>query len=172
MQGLARRIEALLAPVFSAMAILGALAGAAIVGLIGASVAMRHVVSAPFRFTEELVGLLMTAAFFLALPLVTLRAEHVRVRFIVGALPSASRSVVAAMANLLGLVFCAWFVWLALPWFEFALQRGIRTEVARLLMFPWMALLPLSLLFTALAFAVRCLADGKAGPPHTKTGSR
>jgi len=170
-QGLARRIEALLAPVFLAMAILAALAGAAIVGLVGASVAMRHVVNAPFRFTEELVGLLMTAAFFLALPLVTLRSEHVRVRFIVGALPSRPRALVASMASLLGLAFCTWFVWLALPWFEFAFERGIRTEVARLLMYPWMALLPLSLLFTALAFAVRCLAEvAGARPPPAGRG--
>ena len=87
MPGIARRLEALLAPVFLALAILAALAGAAIVGLVGASVAMRHFANAPFRFTEELVGLLMTAAFFLALPLVTLRADHVRVQFFISALP-------------------------------------------------------------------------------------
>ena len=170
MPGIARRLEALLAPVFLALAILAALSGAAIVGLVGASVAMRHFANAPFRFTEELVGLLMTAAFFLALPLVTLRAEHVRVQFFVSALPSGIRCVVAVMANLLGLAFCLWFVWLALPWFEFAFQRSIKTEVARLLMYPWMLLLPLSLLLSALAFAVRCLADREWGRPDAETG--
>ena len=158
MPGFARRVERLLAPVLRALAILAALAGAAIVGLIGASVAMRHFANAPFRFTEELVGLLMTAAFFLALPLVTLRAEHVRVQFFVNALPPRLRWAVAVMANLLGLAFCLWFVWLALPWFEFAFQRSIKTEVARLLMYPWMALLPLSLLLSALAFSIRSLS--------------
>ena len=74
---IANRIERLLAPVFVAMAVLAALAGGAIVILIGASVTMRYFAFAPFRFTEELVGLLMTAAFFLALPLATLRAKHV-----------------------------------------------------------------------------------------------
>ena len=170
MPELARRVEALLVPVFSTMAILAALAGAAIVGLIGASVAMRHFANAPFRFTEELVGLLMTAAFFLALPLVTLRSEHVRVRLFVGALPPGIRRAVAVMANLFGLTFCLWFVWLAIPWFEFAFQRGIRTEVARLLMYPWMVLLPLSLLLSALAFAVRCINDRARARPGTGTG--
>lgn len=141
------------------MAILAALAGAAIVVLIGASVAMRHFVNAPFRFTEELVGLLMTAAFFLALPLVTLRAEHVRVKFFVNALPHGIRYLIVVMANLFGLAFCLWFAWLAWPWFEFAFERSIKTEVARLLMYPWMMLLPLSLFLSALAFAVRSLAD-------------
>ena len=160
MPGFARRIEALLDPVFSVLAILAALAGAAIVGLIGTSVVMRHLANAPFRFTEELVGLLMTAAFFLALPLVTLRAKHVRIQFFVNALPIKIRCAVAVVANLLGLTFCLWFVWLALPWFEFAFQRSIRTEVARLLMYPWMVLLPLSLLLSAFAFAVRSFTDG------------
>lgn len=169
--GFARRAERLLAPVLWVLAVLGALAGAAIVGLIGASVTMRHFANAPFRFTEELVGLLMTAAFFLALPLVTLRAEHVRVQFFVNALPPRLRWAVAVMANLLGLAFCIWFVWLALPWFEFAFQRSIRTEVARLLMYPWMALLPLSLLLSAVAFAIRSLADMDGNRPEAGTAA-
>ena len=70
-----------------ALAVLAAIAGAMIVGLIGISVAMRYLAYAPFRFTEELVGLLMTGAFFLALPLVTLRGDHVRVLILVSNLP-------------------------------------------------------------------------------------
>ena len=83
----AARLECWFRPIYVALAVLAAVAGAAIVALIGASVAMRHLANAPFRFTEELVGLLVTAAFFLALPLVTLKAEHVRVQILVAALP-------------------------------------------------------------------------------------
>ena len=131
---------------------------------------MRHFANAPFRFTEELVGLLMAAAFFLALPLVTLRSEHVRVRLVIRALPPMIRRAVAVMANLFGFTFCLWFVWLALPWFEFAFQRSIRTEVARLLMYPWMALLPLSLFLSALAFAIRIFDGGAPDRPNAETG--
>lgn len=169
MPGIARRVEALLVPVFFALAILAAIAGAAIVGLVGTSVAMRHFVNAPFRFTEELVGLLMTAAFFLALPLVTLRAEHVRVQFFVNALAPRIRWAVAILANLFGVAFCLWFVWLSLPWFEFAFLRSIKTEVARLLMYPWMALLPFSLMLSSLAFAVRSLAGKTGDRPEVET---
>ncbi|WP_421858532.1 TRAP transporter small permease [Oricola sp.] len=160
----ARAADRWLTPVFTGLAVLAALAGGAIVVLIGASVAMRHAVNAPFRFTEELVGLLMTAAFFLALPLVTLRAEHVRVHLIVGQLPPAAARVVAFAAGAFGIVFCLWYFYLCLPWFEFAFQRNIKTEVARLLMYPWMAVIPVSLLLTSLAFAVRAVA----GEPPTK----
>lgn len=149
------RAEGWLTPVFVAMAVLAAAAGGAIVVLIGASVAMRYFAFAPFRFTEELVGLLMTAAFFLALPLVTLRAEHVRVLVLVAALPDRADRWARVLAGLFGAVFCLWFLALGMPWLEFAFDRNIRTEVGRLLMYPWMALLPLSMLLTALAFLVR-----------------
>jgi len=137
------------------MAVVAAIAGSLIVGMIGASVTMRYLAYAPFRNTEELVGLLMTAAFFLALPLVTLRAEHVRVLIIVSSLPDRASRWLAVVAGLFGAAFCLWFFALCLPWLEFAFDRGIKTEVGRLLMYPWMALLPLSMLLTALAFLLR-----------------
>ncbi|MGI9449219.1 MAG: TRAP transporter small permease subunit, partial [Geminicoccaceae bacterium] len=78
MSAVALRAEQWMMPVFRGLAVLGAIAGGAIVLLIGISVAMRHVARTPLHVTEELVGLLMTSAFFLALPLVTLKADHVR----------------------------------------------------------------------------------------------
>ena len=165
-QAAAIRIEKLLAPVFSAMAVLAALAGGAIVVLIGASVTMRYFAFAPFRFTEELVGLLMTAAFFLALPLATLRVEHVRVLVIVSALPERAARPVSILAALFGTAFCLWFLALCLPWLEFAFDRSIKTEVGRLLMYPWMALLPLSMALSMVSFLVR----GVSGSLQRKTG--
>lgn len=155
-----RRVEAWLTPVFIAMAVLAAIAGSAIIGLIGTSVTMRYLAYAPFRHTEELVGLLMTAAFFLALPLVTLRAEHVRVLILVSSLPDRAGRWMAVVAGLFGAAFCLWFFVLCLPWLEFAFDRNIKTEVGRLLMYPWMALLPLSMLLTALAFLIRGAPGG------------
>jgi TRAP-type transport system small permease protein len=153
-QGIAAHIREFMTPVFIAMAVLAALAGCAIVLLIGASVTMRYFASAPFRFTEELVGLLMTAAFFLALPLATLRAEHVRVLVLVSALTDRARSWIGRLAALLGAAFCLWFLVLCLPWLEFAIDRNIKTEVGRMLMYPWMALLPLSMALSIVAFLV------------------
>lgn len=162
----ANRIERLLTPAFVVMAVLAALAGGAIVVLIGASVTMRYFAFAPFRFTEELVGLLMTAAFFLALPLATLRAEHVRVLVLVSALPKKAARSVSMLAALFGVAFCLWFLALCLPWLEFAFDRNIKTEVGRLLMYPWMALLPLSMALSMVAFLVR----GASGDGGRKTG--
>lgn len=149
------RLERWLRPVYTLCAALATLAGIAIVVLVGASVTMRHVANAPFRFTEELVGLLMTSAFFLALPLVTLNAQHVRVQILVASLPSKIAAWVSVIAALFGICFTLWFFWLCVPWMEFAFSRNIKTEVGRLLMYPWMAVLPFSMLLTAFAFFLR-----------------
>lgn len=151
------RLENGLRRLYVALAILATLAGIGIIVLVATSVAMRYWADAPFRFTEELVGLLMTAAFFLALPLVTLNADHVKVQILVSALPARVASVMALIAAAFGVTFCVWFFVLGLPWFEFAYQRSIKTEVGRLLMYPWMALLPLSMLLTAVAFIIRAI---------------
>lgn len=150
-----QQAERWLRHVFVLMAVLATTACVIIIALVGASVTMRHMAHAPFRFTEELVGLLMTAAFFLALPLVTLNAKHVRVQVLVASLPAREARWLSILAGAFGVVFAFWFFWLCIPWFEFAYQRNIKTEAARLLMYPWMAILPLSMLLASIAFAVR-----------------
>jgi len=150
-----QQIERMLRHLFILLAAIATLAGVTIVALVGASVTMRHLARAPFRFTEELVGLLMTAAFFLALPLVTLNAEHVRVQILVSTLPRRFARWVSVTAALFGVAFTVWFLWLCVPWLEFAYTRNIKTEVGRLLMYPWMAVLPVSMLLTSIAFALR-----------------
>ena len=127
---------------------------------------MRHLAQAPFHFTEELVGLLMTSAFFLALPLVTLNADHVRVQILIASLPVRWKHRVSAIAAIFGVLFTLWFFWLCLPWLEFAYVRNIKTEVGRLLMYPWMAIPPLSMLLCSVAFALRALDSDPNSQPH------
>jgi TRAP-type C4-dicarboxylate transport system permease small subunit len=155
------QLENRLRQLFVGLAVVATLAGVIIVMLVGASVVMRHIAQTPFRFTEELVGLLMTTAFFLALPLVTLNAEHVRVQILVNSLPKRMAQLVSIAAGLFGVVFTVWFCWLCLPWFEFAYERNIKTEVGRLVMYPWMSVLPLSMLLTSIAFAIRTASGFK-----------
>ena len=152
------RYEKWLESLFVTMAVLGAASGVLIIGLIGASVTMRYLAYAPFRFTEELVGLLMTTAFSLVLPLITLRSNHVRVLMLFTYLPRHTKRVFNILSGVFGFAFCLWFFLLCLPWVEFTLDRKIKTEVGRILMYPWMALMPLSFLLTGLAFFIRGLS--------------
>ncbi len=131
------------------------LALAAIVGIIVASVVMRRVVGSPLYYTEELVGLLLCASLFLALPMVTVKAQHVRVTFLASALGPRGRTALAVLASAVTLAFCGWYLIEALPWLEFAFKRNIRTEAASLRLAPWMAVPPVSVALCALLVLVR-----------------
>ena len=150
-----KKCEKWLESLFVTLAVAGAACGILIIGLIGAGVGMRYLAYAPLRYTEELVGLLMTAAFSFVLPLVTLRSKHVRVLMVLTYLPEPQKRVFNILAGILGLVFCTWFFLLCLPWVEFAFDRKIKTEVGRILMYPWMIVMPLSFLLTGFAFFLR-----------------
>ena len=126
-----------------------------IVGLVTVSVILRRFAGTPLHITEDVVGLLLTAMLFLGLPLVTLRAQHVRVSIVSNALEPRFGGAVRIAAILVGLVFFGWIFVKALPWVEFAWKRNLKSEMARLLLYPWMAALPLSVGLTWAIFAAR-----------------
>ncbi|MFV0492791.1 MAG: TRAP transporter small permease [Pseudorhodobacter sp.] len=138
-----------------AMAVLASLCMVGIVGVIVAGVVMRRFANAPLHITEDVVGLMLSAALFLALPLVTLRAQHVRVAIVANALQRRFATAVHVGAMLVGLFFFGWIFMKALPWLEFAWGRNLKSETARLLLYPWMAVLPLSMAVIWMIFAAR-----------------
>jgi len=127
----------------------------AMVALVVLSVAMRHLAGAPFRFTEELVGLLLCATLFLALPQVTLSGSHVRVGLLERYLGARGRRVLGVLAAGVMVAFCLWFTIEALPWLDFAFRRTLKSEASRLLLYPWMATAPLSLALSGLIAITR-----------------
>ena len=155
MRGLVIGLERLLTQLARFCGALSGLALASIVGIIVASVVMRRVVGSPLYYSEELVGLLLCASLFLALPLVTVQAQHVRVTFLVSALGRRGRGLLAVAAAAVMLAFCAWYLVEALPWLEFAFKRNIRSEAASLRLAPWMAVPPLSVALCGLLVLVR-----------------
>ncbi len=168
---LARRLDPALGHLARLCGALSALALAAIVAIIVSSVVMRRLAGSPLYYTEELVGLLLGTALFLALPMVTRQASHVRVTFVAEFLPTRWRSTLAVSAAAVMLVFCAWFLLEAIPWLEFAFRRNIRSEAANLRLAPWMAVLPASIALCALQVLVRVLAgEPDALPGHGDQG--
>lgn len=147
-----------------AMAALSTLSMAAIVAIIVTSVTMRRFANTPLHLTEDVVGLMLSTALFLALPLVTLRSQHIRVTIVLDALGPRFGAPMRVAALLVGLVFFGWIVWVSIPWFEFAWLRNLKTETARILLYPWMAALPLSLAAIWLIFFGRLV--GLLEPEH------
>lgn len=157
MQALRHHLSRGLEGLALAMAWMAALCMVGIVAIITAGVVMRRFANAPLHITEDVVGLMLSAMLFLGLPLVTLRSQHVRVSIVANALQPRLSLAVHLAAMLVGVVFFGWIFVKALPWLDFAFARNLRTETARLLLYPWMAVLPLSVGLTGVIFAARLL---------------
>lgn len=151
-----------------ALALLSALAMVGIVVIIVTSVVMRRFANAPLHITEDMVGLMLSVALFLSVPYVTLRSKHVRVAIVAEAASKRLQPVLAGAAMLVGVVFFGWIFLESLPWLEFAWKRGLKTETARILLYPWMAMLPLSIGLTWVIFVFRLFGLYEA-ERHTST---
>ena len=158
---LARKLEAWLGHLARLLYALSAMALFTIVGIIVASVVMRRLAGSPLYYTEELVGLLLSATLFLALPMVTRESSHVRVTFLASFLPERGRAILAICAGGVMLAFCGWFLLEAIPWLEFAFKRNIKSEAASLRLAPWMAVLPVSVTLSGLLVLVRVVTGSE-----------
>lgn len=141
-----------LALAFAAFAALGL---SAIVGIIVTSVVMRKFANTPLHITEEVVGLLLSVALFLGLPMVTLRAKHVHVSLLTTYVRGKAKTALQIAGLAVAIVFFGWLIWETIPWFEFAFKRNLKTETTRILLYPWMMLMPLSLAVTGLILIAR-----------------
>ncbi|PLS21401.1 TRAP transporter small permease [Amylibacter cionae] len=152
-----------------------ALGMVSIVGIIMYSVLMRKFANSPVHITEEVVGLLLSVSLFLGLPMVTLKAKHVRVALLADRLKGSLQTGIQIAALLVGIVFFSWLIYETIPWFEFAFKRSLKTETSRILLYPWMALMPLSLFLTLVIFVARLFGIidriPKSDPDHPISGS-
>jgi TRAP-type C4-dicarboxylate transport system permease small subunit len=138
-----------------ACATLAAISLMAIVAIIVTSVMMRKFANSPLHITEEVVGLLLSVALFLGLPLVTLRGKHVHVSLLTSVTKGKLKVTLQVAGLLIGVSFFSWLIWEAIPWFDFAFKRNLKTETTRILLYPWMALMPFSLSITGAIFVAR-----------------
>ncbi|WP_078059304.1 TRAP transporter small permease [Tropicimonas marinistellae] len=157
---MARSFGSLLARVLRGFAFACALAGslgiAAIVCIISTSVVMRKL-GTPLHVTEEVVGLLLSVSLLLALPMVTLRSQHVRVALLVNAAGGVWLRALRLLGLVLSLVFFGWLMLEIVPWFEFAYDRSLKTQTSRLLLYPWMAVMPVTIVLTIAILLARLL---------------
>lgn len=157
---MARSLGSLVAQALRGLALACALAAAmgiaAIVCIISTSVVMRKL-GTPLHVTEEVVGLLLSVSLLLALPLVTLRAQHVRVALLVNATRGVALRVLQVLGLLLSVVFFGWLMVEVVPWFEFAYDRNLKTQTSRLLLYPWMAVMPVTIVLTMAILLARLL---------------
>ena len=79
----------------------------------------------------------------------------VRITVLISTLATKYQSIAIKFSRLFGMSFCIWLLFLAIPWVEFAFDRNIKTEVGRLLLYPWMLIIPVSITLTMGAFILQ-----------------
>jgi len=144
-----------------------AAACAGILGLVLAAVVMRYAVASPFRFTEELSGLLLSAMAFLALPFAMASNANIRVTLLTERLGPLPRRIFWVIGQAIMVAFCAIFAWEAWGIAEFTIRLNLSSEQARLQLGPWTALMPAGFAFTgfiAAWLALRPPPEDKAEP--------
>ncbi|MBJ3777136.1 TRAP transporter small permease [Acuticoccus mangrovi] len=119
-------------------------------GVILVSVVMRYIVGAPLAFGEELVGLAFAGIVFLMLPYCEYTGQNIRITLLVERYPPALRRVADAVARLLTAFFCLAFAWLSYDFTATSYQWEVRTLVANLIAWPWMAIMPVGMVLTVI----------------------
>ena len=123
---------------------LSSFAGFGIVSIVMLSVFQRYVLKSPLSFSEELVGLLLSSMLFLSLPYITNTDKHVKITLITDFLKKKYKTWLTIIAYIINLIFSLWMLIETIEWMEFAIKLNLKTENSRLLLSPWMAVLPLS----------------------------
>ena len=126
---------------------------AAILGLVVTAVVMRYAIAAPFRFTEELSGLLLSAMAFLALPFAMIGNANIRVSLVTERLGPLGRRLAWVIGQVIMVAFCGIFAWEGFGLADFTWRLNLMSEQARLPLGPWVMLMPLCLGFTGLVAA-------------------
>ena len=138
------------------MVALAALAGLGMVVMVSVGVVMRYFLNSPLNFTEEVVGLLLSASLFLMLPYLTLHDKHVQITLLTQHPSEKVRWSLRILKQLVTLAFFAWMLYETIPWLKFAMKLNLKTEISRLPLLPWMAILPISFFLTGIA-SLLCL---------------
>ena len=150
-------LERAFAAVARWMAYAGALALLVMTALVVVSSVMRYFVGSPFRFTEELVALFYMSMVFLAIPLVTMNDSHVAVSVMPERVEVRFRSLLRVGAALVIIVFCAWFAYEAFSWMDHSRRLNSKSEQADFVLWPWMAVIPVTMAFVTLIAVFRLL---------------
>ncbi len=150
-----RHIEPALAWVSRALLVSAAVSVLAMTALVALSVVMRYFVGSPFAFTEELVALLYLAMVFFTIPVSTMRREHIVVNVCVERAGPRSQRLLAVAAAMVMIVFAVWFVYETFAFTTFSKKLDARSDHVGILLWPWMAIMPLTIALAGLIALVQ-----------------
>lgn len=138
------------------MNLLAAVAAVLMSFLVFSSAVMRYVVGTPFTFSDELTGLLFVSMAFLSMPLGLALRRHINVDVVTRSLRGAWLHLADIASSVVVTVFGVWFAYESYQFAEFSFELNSRSDVGALLLWPWMALLPLCTAIVVLVVIGQC----------------
>lgn len=118
--------------------------------LIFVSTLMRYLGGRPLRFSDELAGLLFLSLTFLCLPYVLNKGRHIRIEVLINLMPLRAAKVMDFIGVLVLLAFCSIFAFESWKFMSFSFALNSRTDISSILLWPWMSLMPFSMVLCIL----------------------
>lgn len=137
------------------LAAIGAILAIMMASFVALSSIMRYVVGAPFGFTEEIVGFLFIGIVFAGLPVCTLRKTHLSVTVLPDLLPPVGKRIMDGVSHTIIFGFCVLFGLLTFEYLQTTIALNARSTGSRLLLWPWVAVMPAACFLSALAALIR-----------------
>jgi TRAP-type C4-dicarboxylate transport system permease small subunit len=128
----------------------GVFCGMVMTGLIFVSTLMRYLGGRPLRFSDELAGLLFLSLTFLCLPHVLNKGRHIRIEILLQLAPPFIARIMDIVGTLTLLTFCVVFAYESYDFMDFSHSINSRTDISGILLWPWMAIMPFSMLLCIL----------------------
>lgn len=158
------RIDAAILTATRALSVLAAAACGAIFALVLLAVVMRYVAQSPFRFTDELSGLLLATMVFLALPFSLASHQNIRVTLVTERLGPRAGRAFWVIGQAIVVAFCLLVAWDAWKITSFSLRLGLKSEQARLDLGPWLIAFTAAFALSAAIAAWQMLRPPPSGP--------
>ena len=124
------------------------------------SAIMRYALSAPFAFTEDLVGLLFCGVVFAALSNVELEGRHIRVDLLEGIFGERATVLQSVARRLLTGAFYLWFAKEAFGYLDFVYRSNSATVIGDIPLYPWVGLIVICLACAFLVVALKLITAG------------
>ncbi|MCP8687196.1 MULTISPECIES: TRAP transporter small permease [Marinobacterium] len=130
--------------------ILGVLAGILMTVLIFTSTLLRYLIGHPIGFSDELAGLMFVTLAFTTIPHVLNQNRHIGLDLFTGMLSHTAQLYVQWLAALIFIAFALILAWESWQFMTFSHQISARSDISGLLLWPWMAIMPFSMVLTIL----------------------
>jgi TRAP-type C4-dicarboxylate transport system permease small subunit len=154
---LPERVDRAILWVTRVLAGLGVTCVAAMAVLTVLAVVMRYAVGAPFAFTEDLAGLLLVCAVFLGMPYALATHAHIRVNLLYDRTRGRARRGLFVLGQIIFLAFAAVFFRDALADLNLTMMLKLKTEVARIPLVPFVAMMVAGIALSGLVGAWQML---------------